>query len=145
MEKTCRLFNCEKCHKQVLICSHCDRGNIYCSKECSRQARTESSQTAGKRYQNTHQGRMNHAHRQSIYRARQNKEIEKVTHQGSNEITIHVPLEVKELPEDNRSTNEKHVFCDFCGCACSDFIRLDTGLSGNHHHSDHAIRWPCGP
>ena len=28
MENTARLFNCARCHRQVLICRQCVRGNI---------------------------------------------------------------------------------------------------------------------
>jgi hypothetical protein len=30
METDARLFNCARCHRQVVICSRCDRGNLYC-------------------------------------------------------------------------------------------------------------------
>jgi len=29
MQSSARLFNCARCRRQVVICSHCDRGNIY--------------------------------------------------------------------------------------------------------------------
>jgi len=41
MQSSARLFNCARCRRQVVICSHCDRGNIYCSKRCSQTARRE--------------------------------------------------------------------------------------------------------
>jgi hypothetical protein len=34
-----RLFLCQSCRVQVLICSHCDRGHIYCAEACARKAR----------------------------------------------------------------------------------------------------------
>lgn len=72
-----RLFNCARCHRQVRICSHCDRGNRYCSPQCSYQARRDSLRRAGAGYQQTDQGKINHAARQ------QNYLIRKMTHQGS--------------------------------------------------------------
>ena len=75
MECSVRIFNCVRCHRQVIICSYCDRGNIYCSSECSLASRQESIQTAGKRYQNTYRGRLNHAKRQKIYMERNRKSL----------------------------------------------------------------------
>ena len=42
MQSSARLFNCARCRCQVVICSHCDRGNIYCGKRCSETARRQS-------------------------------------------------------------------------------------------------------
>ena len=75
-----RLFNCARCAQQVKICSHCDRGQVYCAGNCSLQARKESLNRAAQRYQTSQQGRLSHAARQAQYRARQQQ---KVTHQGS--------------------------------------------------------------
>jgi hypothetical protein len=79
MEPTARLFNCARCRRQVMLCSHCDRGNLYCGRGCAQQARRESLSAAGQRYQRSRRGRFCHAERQRRYRARQ----QKVTHQGS--------------------------------------------------------------
>jgi hypothetical protein len=58
MHNSARLFNCARCRRQVAICSHCDRGNIYCDKRCSQAARRRSCRQAGKRYQKTRRGRL---------------------------------------------------------------------------------------
>ena len=42
MQSSARLFNCARCRCQVVICSHCDRGNLYCGKRCSQAARRQS-------------------------------------------------------------------------------------------------------
>ena len=70
MESTARLYNCARCHCQVIICSYCDRGNIYCDKSCADLARKTSLRKAGKRYQRSYRGRLKHAERQRHYRAR---------------------------------------------------------------------------
>ena len=74
-----RLFLCAGCRMQVVICSCCDRGQIYCAGDCARQARRRAVQCAGQRYQNGGAGRRRHAARQGRYRARDKK----VTHHGS--------------------------------------------------------------
>ncbi len=125
MKSTCRLFLCAKCRKQVLICSRCDRGQRYCSTDCSQTARYQSQQAAGYRYQQSRRGRCKHAERAHRYRHRQNK----VTHQGSE------PTEQSGLLSSNSTKTEKRVnldrkcalsessHCHFCGCSCSSFIR----------------------
>jgi len=46
-----RLFLCQRCRVQVLICRHCDRGHLYCTAGCSQAARRGSQRDAGRRYQ----------------------------------------------------------------------------------------------
>ena len=65
------------------ICSHCDRGNIYCGPACASAVRDEYKLTAAVAYQQTLTGKMNHAARQATYRRRQKeKGRRKVTRQG---------------------------------------------------------------
>lgn len=70
MEHTPRLFSCARCHTQTVICSYCDRGQIYCGSGCSKAARLLSCRSAERRYQRTPGGKMKHALRQRRYRAR---------------------------------------------------------------------------
>ena len=74
-----RLFLCAGCRAQALICSCCDRGQIYCAGECGPLARRRGQRAAGARYQTSRRGRRAHAERARRYRARR----EKVTHHGS--------------------------------------------------------------
>ncbi len=46
MKPTSRLYQCALCQTLSAICSHCDRGQIYCSAYCSTQARTQSLKAA---------------------------------------------------------------------------------------------------
>lgn len=80
MKHALRLYSCVLCHAQAAICSHCDRGQIYCSDKCSKTARLKSCREAEIRYQLTPGGKHKHAARQKRYRIRQK---EKVTDQGS--------------------------------------------------------------
>ena len=122
MENTARLYNCARCHCQVVICSHCDRSNIYCSKSCAGLARKASLNAAGKRYQNTRRGRSNHAERQHRYRTR----YKKVTHQGSPEPSSNDPLATwSETLASVATTEVEGIRCHFCGRLCSAFLRLE--------------------
>jgi hypothetical protein len=42
-----RLFVCVRCRTQVLICSCCDRGQIYCAGGCAQEARYHAQRAAG--------------------------------------------------------------------------------------------------
>jgi hypothetical protein len=79
LEAPARLFVCVRCRAQVLICSCCDRGQIYCAGSCAREARHQAQRAAGRRYQTSRRGRVRHAARAGRYRARPKN----VTHQGS--------------------------------------------------------------
>ncbi|MGK0270557.1 MAG: hypothetical protein ACI88H_001204 [Cocleimonas sp.] len=127
MNETARRYGCINCHSQVIICRDCDRGNRYC-KQCAPVMHLKARRRAGIRYQDSHQGRLNHAARQRRYRERvQNK----VTHKGSSIISLCDVLENK-----RKSANMKPIelaqgyfdgiFCDCCCTECSPFLRLDT-------------------
>ena len=114
MNKTARIYNCMRCHCQVIICSHCDRGNIYCGQKCSQAARKDLLGAASKRYQNTQQGKHNHAARQKCYRERK-KEI--VTHHGSHENANNT--DSSQQPE----TKIPALHCHFCKKHVSNYLR----------------------
>jgi hypothetical protein len=78
-EEAGRLFVCARCRTQVVLCSRCDRGNVYCGRACSQAVRGASMREAGRRYQASRAGRFAHAERARRYRARRKN----VTHQGS--------------------------------------------------------------
>ena len=111
------LFLCVGCRIQVLICSCCDRGQIYCAEDCARRARRCSLQCAGRRYQNSPTGRRRHAARQGRYRARDKK----VTHHGSplsptdDLLTPGSPMSASDAaaPEDRPRQTITH--CHWCG------------------------------
>ena len=145
MVESHRLFNCARCRCQVRICTRCDRGNVYCSKQCAGSARRESVRWAGVRYQRTDAGKRNHASRQNRYRQRQ---IQKVTHQGSDKAVFRLPPSAQpaaktlsvattklEVIDGNQSQPTMGaVRCDFCRCPCGPFTRL-----GPLRH------WPVSP
>ena len=85
MNPSARMFQCARCHCQVIVCRHCDRGNVYCANGCADLARSASLRRAAKRYRSTRRGRHSNADRQRRFRARQR---EKVTHQGSRVVKI---------------------------------------------------------
>lgn len=125
MESTSRLFFCARCRGQVLICSRCDRGQLYCSDSCSKTARDQSVRAAGRRYQRSRPGRFKHAERTRRYRLRQ----QNVTHQGSepsarNDLLTANSTTVGESDAPDRQGARAEAFrCSFCGRDCSAFVR----------------------
>jgi hypothetical protein len=132
---TARLFLCARCRAQVLVCSHCDRGQIYCAQGCAQTARRAAQRAAGRRYQASRRGRVSHAARAARYRARQNN----VTHQGSprhraDDLVMasavasasHPPSagpgDVARPPPGHRSQTWH---CHWCGCRCPPFVRRE--------------------
>ena len=92
MVRSARLFLCARarCRDQVLLCSHCDHGQLYCSRACSFASRRERRRETAKRYQNSRGGRLKHAARTACWRERRRSlrlasasgDIDRVTHQG---------------------------------------------------------------
>jgi hypothetical protein len=68
MDRPARLYLCVRCRVQVVLCSHCDRGNRYCGRTCRRQARAETQRQAARRYQGSRRGRMAQALRTRHWR-----------------------------------------------------------------------------
>jgi hypothetical protein len=121
-----RLFLCQGCRVQVLICSHCDRGHIYCVEDCARKARRRSQRDAGRRYQTSRRGRLNHAARSRRHRVRKNN----VTHQGSPPdrsdglLTEDRAVAVAEQLSRDRASRPRWR-CHRCGRRCPQLVRRD--------------------
>ena len=120
-----RLFLCAGCRSQVIICSCCDRGQIYCNRGCAARARQRTVQTAGRRYQTNPHGRRRHAARMSRYRARQKK----VTHHGSPapvRSDLLAPVAVAAVRDDASFAAGLRLprpHCHWCGRGCSPLLR----------------------
>jgi len=113
-----RFFLCGRCRAQVLICSRCDRGQIYCGNRCSRAARRNSLHAAGRRYQASRRGRLTHAVRARRYRRRK-----KVTHQGSPAVwPIGLLSATPAAPDRSRWPGWR---CHRCGRPCPPLVRRD--------------------
>jgi|APSaa5957512622_1039677.scaffolds.fasta_scaffold37242_1 hypothetical protein len=146
MEASARLFNCARCSRQVIICSCCDRSNIYCCSECSQLARKKSLREAGKRYQNGLKGRHKHADRQKRYRQRLAKKIKIVTHHTSPILSDNGLLP-KPCEQEKRLMRPatKTVHCHFCGSHCSPFIRFRFLRKQISNGTSSFSSWPSGP
>jgi hypothetical protein len=136
MREDYRLFSCARCHRQVTICSYCDRGQWYCGKACSQQSRRELSRAASRRYQATPKGRRLHAARQVRHRKKLPAILftEEVTHRGTPTPEAEIRLrstiaespptvDCKEAAEVGEEAGDGWVLCAFCGARCQPFAR----------------------
>lgn len=126
MQTSNRLYQCCRCHAQVIVCSPCDRGQRYCLDGCRQKARKASLKRASQKYQASRAGRFNNADRQKRFRLRQKLETIKVTHHGSPQIPSHAVLKTKPEYEEKLQIQpqlEPFLICHHCGSACGLFLR----------------------
>lgn len=119
-----RRFHCAKCRVPVIVCRQCDHGQQYCFNGCAQLAREESLKRAGKKYQQTRQGKIKNAARQQKFRDKQ-KQI--VTHQGSAPEPPRAELKstTKQAEQPtNQPKSPTSMVCHQCGCPCDPFFRL---------------------
>ena len=85
-----RFCKASPCRILFFICTHCDRGQRYCSPACRRSTRLEQQRDARRRHQHSLEGRLDHRDRQRAYRLRRaaiprvSLKTESVTEHGSN-------------------------------------------------------------
>lgn len=122
MNGSFRFFYCSRCHSKTVICSNCDRGNIYCRRACGYFARKITLQRAAKKYQATRIGRLNNAARQQRFRTRQKQ---KVTHQGSNTLSSYAVVAIKHDKEVKSANNIANLTtCHFCLTNTANRLRI---------------------
>jgi ribosomal protein L35 len=119
MESTARLFQCVLCHAQVIICSKCDHGQIYCNGNCSSLARQKSLKAAGKRYQATNNGKRNHAARQARYEMKLKSNL---THHSSIEPSSCDSME--KLENETNKLEKGHLKPAFICCFCHKLVSI---------------------
>ena len=64
-----RLRACQWCWQPFVLCRACDRGHVYCSLPCRHASRVRSLRAAGRRHQQSPEGRLDHRDHQRAYRA----------------------------------------------------------------------------
>ncbi len=101
------------------ICSHCYRGQRYCSATCRVQARGQQRRAANGRHQRSEEGRLDHRDRQRAYRCR--RAAAGVTDQSSGEPVAYGMMAVPQaaLVVERRRLYEGPIagmiVCRFCG------------------------------
>ena len=86
-----------ECRVLFFICSHCDRGQRYCSLACRHSSLLLQRRAARRRHQQSPEGRLDHRDRQRIYRRRKAASTrlpiaKSVTDNGSQPEPSHVSI-----------------------------------------------------
>ena len=115
---------CPRCQKTFFICRHCDRGHVYCCKECSLLSRCEKCRVYRRRYRRSDAGRKDHRDGERARRRRLilGQEIMgDQTYRGSvssAKVSARVRMVamsvVLERIGEEENQDEK-IFCEFCG------------------------------
>ena len=147
LERPARFFLCACCRKQVLVCSHCDRGHHYCADGCASRTRRLLQRDAGRRYQHSRAGRFKHALRMRRWRERRAAQMQEVTHQGSQVTPADAVLVALASPSSSQpiepcvsTSTTTHTapswHCHWCCVPCAAHVRLGfLRHSPNHGHS----------
>ena len=85
-----RVCRGQGCQTVFWICTHCDRGQCYCSPACRIEARRRQHRAANRRYQKSLEGRLDHRDRQQHYRERRRRP--RVTDQSSLSVISPAPF-----------------------------------------------------
>lgn len=122
MPTTGRIYNCARCHCQVVICQDCDRGNIYCNSHCASIARQQGLKEANIRYKKKPHAKRLHAAAQSRYRQRL---VKKVMDQGSEDLGKNALLDSNKKPAVNVKEERAPgtLCCHFCNKALERGLR----------------------
>ena len=127
-----RFCRASDCRILFFICSHCDRGQRYCSLVCRQGARVKQQRVARRRHQDSPEGRLDHRDRERAYRLRKAaiaRELMKksVTEHGSHAGMTSATMgpACNQDPEPDRScwlrriwltaSDLGSVVCHFCG------------------------------
>ena len=149
MDRSARLFLCPRCCEQVVLCSHCDHGQVYCSPSCSSAGRHEHRRHSAQRYQDSRGGRLKHAARTACWRRRQrclrpasaDADVNRVTHHGCASLQADASLPACEttnacepidltgsasdiVPVSSATAALAAPRCRCCGCALLLHVRL---------------------
>ena len=140
------MFLCGRCRCQVIICSSCDRGQIYCSGTCAQEARRDAQREARRRYQKTPRGRALHADRNRRYRARRRRVTDHglpQKHKTGLFRRLEVDAALSEPSPSEKPSRQQH--CHHCGRMASQFLRLSAFPPGRRRgqNSKTAAEAPC--
>jgi hypothetical protein len=122
-QRSCKADNCGRI---FFICSHCDRGQRYCSESCQLKSRAEQLSAAQRRYLQSPEGRKDQSDRQRAYRLRKAalsraSASESVIDHAPNPppasgiITPQPVLASFETLRQQSHSNDGWVVCNFCG------------------------------
>ena len=129
---------CPKCQRQFFICQHCDRGHVYCCRECSIRSRREKCRSYRRRHRTSLEGRLDHRDQQRYRRQRisiKEKTVGDHTSEGGiksarvSAQTRIVAMVAALSSVGEEDSSDVQTRCDFCGRP-GDFVRFGQAKGG---------------
>ena len=132
----CEVFRgctCPRCFKKFFICRHCDRGHVYCCRQCSIRSRYEKCQVYRRRHRRSLEGREDHRDRERSRRRRLilGKEIvvDQTSDQGVKSARVsalmRMTAEVAVIGSiGEEEARDEEIYCAICGRPGS-FVRFE--------------------
>lgn len=112
--------SCLICNKNFSICRKCWRGQKYCSKVCSKEARRRSRVKSQEKYRKSRNGKLKQSKYQNNFRSKRNEE--KIVSDHSSKVELD---RIKRTPD--------LTICIFCGSRISKLIPLEVNKLFSFH------------
>ncbi len=115
---------CPRCQKRFYICRHCDRGHVYCCRQCSMASRREKCRKYRRIYRQSEEGKKDHRDRERSRRRRQVLDAKSVGDQrsGGGYSSAKVSPRVRMVAAvaaigsaRGEVTKDEYVYCELCG------------------------------
>ena len=115
---------CPRCQKTFYICRHCDRGHVYCCRQCFRRSRCEKCRRYRRLYRQSPEGREDHREREKERRRRRALGKKSVGDQGYAERSesatvssrVYMAAAVAVISgTGGEETADDYVYCEMCG------------------------------
>lgn len=133
---------CPRCQKRFYICRHCDRGQVYCCRQCSAESRCEKCRRYRRVYRHSIEGRLDHRDRERARRASRTKK-NAVGDQGYGKrvgsVTVATRTRMAAAVAAIGSVGAKghrddYIYCEFCGCR-SQWVYFGDGTTHNRNRN----------
>lgn len=115
---------CPRCQKTFYVCRHCDRGHVYCCRECSIESRCEKCRIYRRHYRRSPEGKKDHRDHERARRRRRilGKEIVgdhsyeewSVSARVSTRVRMSAAVAVISGTFEEE-TKDGYVYCEMCG------------------------------
>ena len=120
-----RATTCPRCQRRFYICRHCDRGHVYCCRQCFVASRCEKCRVYRRLYRQSPEGREDHRERERERRRRRRGLGKKsVGDHGYAEVSesatvsarVRMAAAVAVISSTGgEETADEYVYCEMCG------------------------------
>ncbi|MCP4602132.1 MAG: hypothetical protein GY847_16715 [Proteobacteria bacterium] len=133
---------CPRCKKTFFVCRRCDRGHVYCCRQCSATSRLEKCRVYRKQYRRSKKGRKNNSDRERDRRRQLilGKEIvgDHSYKVRSKPAMVSAPVRMSAVlaaigGASGEETKDGEVCCEFCGRRAR-FVYFGDGSTQQRKH-----------